>query len=289
MEPLPANYYYPEQRAYGNPEDEVALHHCGSAHQMNPSSSFASRSPAQELPWDTVAAQPGPGAYSPRMSSPRRQQTAPSASFASTTRRFAADKSWDELDSGGGTTLRSGARMDGGMGYHRGNGPGGARPSAVFASATPRFEAEPSRSPELGQFDPAAAVELRRTAPGRSAHGNPATSMASSSERRLPFEHATISPSPASYSPRRTEDLRPSRSSRLDLTDPRFRAEIGAGTPGPADYSPRHATLSRSTAPARSSTAFASRTERFASPRRGEVTTPGPGAWLGSGSGLTLR
>ena len=50
MEQLPANYYYPEQRAYGNPEDEVALHHCGSAHQMNPSSSFASRSPAQELP-----------------------------------------------------------------------------------------------------------------------------------------------------------------------------------------------------------------------------------------------
>ena len=235
MEPLPANYYYPEQRAYGNPEDEVALHHCGSVHrthQMNPSSSFVSRSPAQELPWDTVAAQPGPGAYSPRMSSPRRQQTAPSASFASTTRRFAADKSWDELDSGGGTTLRSGARMDGGMGYHRGNGPGGARPSAVFASATPRFEAEPNRSPELGQFDPAAAVELRRTAPGRSAHGNPATSMASSSERRLPFEHAMISPSPASYSPRRTEDLRPSRSSRLDLTDPRFRAESGAGTPG---------------------------------------------------------
>ena len=40
------------------------------------------------------------------------------------------------------------------------------------------------------QFDPASAVELRRTAPGRSAHGNPATSMKSTSDRRLPFEQA---------------------------------------------------------------------------------------------------
>ena len=102
--------------------------------------------------------------------------------------------------------------------YHNGS-------SAVFASATARFEAEPNRPPELGQFDPAAVVELRRTAPGRSAHGNPASSMASTSDRRLPFEQVSISPSPASYSPRRSEDLKTSRSSRLDLTAPRFRTE----------------------------------------------------------------
>ena len=120
--------------------------------------------------------------------------------------------------------------------YHNGS-------SAVFASATARFEAEPNRPPELGQFDPAAVVELRRTAPGRSAHGNPASSMASTSDRRLPFEQVSISPSPASYSPRRSEDLKTSRSSRLDLTAPRFRTESShASTPGPGAYSPMQVT-----------------------------------------------
>ena len=313
----------------GNPEDEAALGH-GDLVQSQ-SSSFASRSAAHALPWDRDQAQPGPGAYTPRMSSPRRR-IAPSAAFANTTRRFAVEKSWDERDRIAGTALQSGARMDGGMGSSRGDRPR----SAVFASRTARFEAEPNRSPELGQFDPASVVELRRTAPGRSAHGNPATSMASTSDRRLPFEKVASGPSPASYSPRRSEDLKPSRSSRLDLTAPRFRTESShAGTPGPGAYYPVQAGrvgvggrganqglpratservlqfapgesrleiadtpgagsydpydpqprsvrgLSRSAAPGRSSAAFASRTERFASPRRSEAPTPGPGAYGG--------
>ena len=71
----------------GNPEDEAALGH-GDFVQSQ-SSSFASRSAAHALPWDREQAQPGPGAYTPRMSSPRRR-IAPSAAFASTTRRFQA-------------------------------------------------------------------------------------------------------------------------------------------------------------------------------------------------------
>ena len=281
MEQAADYYYYQEQQAY-DPVDEAALDRGGlvhGTHQVSQSSSFVSRSAARELPWsrdrDRDWAQPGPGAYTPRMSSPRRR-IAPSAAFASTTRRFAAEKNIT------GTTSQSGACIDGGMGSRRGDRPGSGRSSAVFASATARFEAEPNRPPELGQFDPAAVVELRRTAPGRSAHGNPASSMASTSDRRLPFEQVSISPSPASYSPRRSEDQKPSRSSRLDLTAPRFRTEDHhASTPGPAAYSPMQAGLSRPAAPERSSAAFASRTERFASPRRSEAPTPGPGAYGG--------
>ena len=91
-----ADYYaYQEQQAYG-PVDEAALDHGGfvhGTHQMSQSSSFVSRSAARELPWgssrDRDWVQPGPGAYTPRMSSPRRR-IAPSAAFASTTRRFQA-------------------------------------------------------------------------------------------------------------------------------------------------------------------------------------------------------
>ena len=123
-----------------DPEDEARLDHGGfvhGTHQMNRSSSFVSRSAARELPWADGrrdCAQPGPNTYTPRMSSPRHR-TAPSAAFASTTPRFAAEKSWDERSIAGG---------------HRGDRPGSARPSAVFGS-TARFEAEPKESPALGQ------------------------------------------------------------------------------------------------------------------------------------------
>ena len=95
MEEAADYYWYQEQQAY-DPVDEAALDHGGfvhGTHQMSQSSSFVSRSAARELPWgssrDRDWVQPGPGAYTPRMSSPRRR-IAPSAAFASTTRRFQA-------------------------------------------------------------------------------------------------------------------------------------------------------------------------------------------------------
>jgi len=216
-------------------EDEGAFHALEyGSHQMSQSSSFASRT-TRELPWssrDCDREQPGPGAYTPRVSSPRRP-VAHSAAFASGSDRFAAEKSWHR---DAGTASESVSCMDGGRRSSRSERPG-LRSSAVFASATARFEADPDISPELGQFDFAARVELRRTTPGRSSHGNPASSMTSTSDRRLPFEQVASGPSPASYSPRSSADLKPCRSSRLDLTSPRFRSE-GVSTPGPGSYCP---------------------------------------------------
>ena len=94
------------------------------------------------------------------------------------------------------------------------------------------------------QYDPRSRLDNPWASTGGSCSTKGSASMASTSERRLPFEQPTLGPSPTSYNPR-AANSRPARhaasprqgGAALHFTSPRFERETsGTPTPGPGAY-----------------------------------------------------
>lgn len=211
---------------------------------LAPSSIFASTS-SRDLPWATLqtkrATDPGPsnhadGALRHKAMSTLKGSSRNTAAFASAAHRFAQTK-----HASGGMSAEDPSTMGRWA---------GVRPHAAFASRTPKHHSRSTANPGPGAYRPEAAD----TDASRS---RSSAALASTSERRLPFESGggrgtdLETPPPTAYSPRSGADFRgrdadqrrapKNASAAMGFTSPRFTrghcSHAHSGTPGPGSYS----------------------------------------------------
>lgn len=203
-----------------------------------PHAVFASRS-GRELPWDgprhVDTRNPGPGEYaaSDEFFSSRGSRSGAASAFSSSSDRFKTAASCGPSYSQVGVDDEASASVQGVR---------PSSPSASFASRSQRFSQSRAQSPGAGTYSPRS-----RSAVNDDVHYKRCASIASTSQRLLPFEEALISrqsqkPDSTYYSPPRdgviASPRRSSSGASLQYTSQRF-VEQRTNTPGPGEYEMR--------------------------------------------------